>query len=147
MPAPTPLPVRQAILRRQQLGQSVAAIAQALRLPRRTVRQLLQRYRLQGDPALPPAYRHDAPPRSPPLQRLFDQALALRRDHPTWGAGLIRLRLAAPDRRASLPCERTLQRWFGAAGLGPAPKGRRPASQSTAAPTNPTWSGKWTPPN
>ena len=127
MPAPTPLPLRQAIVRRHRRGETATAIAQALGLPPRTVRQLLRRWRPQVAPVLAPAYRHGPRPRLADAQQVHDQALALRREHPTWGAGLIRVFLGRHFPPAQLPAERTLQRWFHQAGLGPAPKGRRPA--------------------
>src|SRR5262249_45369193 len=65
MPAPTPLPLRQAIRHRHRRGQTASAIAQALGLRPRTVRQLLRRWQQHADSGLAPAYRHDAPPRTP----------------------------------------------------------------------------------
>jgi len=121
MPTPVPYPVRLVIMRRHQRGQSAATIAAALGLPARTVRHLLGQYRAHGESVLLPSYWRKEP--SPaPVDAMREQALALRREHPTWGAGLIRVHLR---RRGSLPTERTLQRWFRQAGLGPAPKGRR----------------------
>lgn len=132
MPAPTAAPVRQAIVRRYQRGQHPGVIAQALGLPERTVRHLLYRIRHLGEAGLAPAYRHGDQPATQSAQQLRHQAVALRRQHPTWGAGLIRVVLGR-RRRAELPTERTLQRWFRQAGLGPAPKGRRPTSPDTRA--------------
>jgi transposase len=127
MPAPTPLPLRQAILRRHRRGEMATTIAQALGLRPPTVRKLLRRWRHHADGGLAPAYQASDRPRSPDAQRLHDHALALRREHPTWGAGLIRVFLGRHDPPAQVPAERTFQRWFHQAGLGPAPKGRRPA--------------------
>jgi len=128
MPAPVPYPLRLAIARRQQHGQSSAAIAQILGVSVRTVRHLVARYRANGESALLPDYRRSDLPPGQTDHQLRDQALGLRRDHPTWGAGLIRLQLRRRGCRGPLPTERTLQRWFHQAGLGPAPKGRRPAT-------------------
>jgi DNA-directed RNA polymerase specialized sigma24 family protein len=64
MPAPTPLPLRRAIARRHQRGQTATAIAQALGLPARTVRQLLHRGRRHGDTVLTPAYGRCGRPRT-----------------------------------------------------------------------------------
>ncbi len=55
-------------------------------------------------------------------------AVGLRREHPTWGAGLIRVMLRRQLLDVAPPAERTLQRWFLQAGLAPAPAGRRPAA-------------------
>jgi hypothetical protein len=43
----------------------------------------------------------------------------MKREHPTWGAGLIRLELLARFPDQPLPKERAIQRWFRAAGLQP----------------------------
>jgi hypothetical protein len=127
MPRPTPLPLRQALLRQAQAGLTPTAIAAALGLPVRTVRHFLQRFRHQPDASLVPKYRQPKPPISDPV---CEAALQLRRLHPTWGAPFIRLHLEdlLPD--ASLPTPRTLQRWLRQADLQPAPKGRPRSAQT-----------------
>jgi hypothetical protein len=128
MPAPTPLPRRRAIWRRHRRGETATASAQALGLPPRTVRQLVHHGRRRSDPALAAAYPHGGRVRADTVPRLQDRALALRREHPPWGAGFIRVLRGRQACAASLPTERTLQRWFRGAGLGPAPQGPRPAA-------------------
>jgi transposase len=128
MPRPLPLPVRQVIWRRCQRGQSVKTITQALDLPLRTVRHLVRRFRLRGDGTVAPSYRHHSATSADGADAVRQQALALRQQHPSWGAGLIRVILRRQQIAESLPSERTLQRWFHEAGLGPAPAGRRPTS-------------------
>jgi len=132
MPAPLPLPVRRLILRRADRGQTAATIAQALHLCPRTVRQLLQRFQQQRQP-LQPAYRPGPGHPSDQDHPLYAVALALRQQHPSWGAGYIRVRLAdtyAPD---PVPSERTLQRWFRRQQQSPAVAGRRPSTQADRA--------------
>ena len=142
MPAPIPFAVRRAVARRHHCGESPAAIARALGLPVRTAQHLVARLRRLGEAALVPAYRRGPRPRPRAADRVRDLAVGLRRGHPTWGAGLIRLFLRlAPGRRP--PAERTLQRWFRQAGLGPAPKGRRPRRRPE--PRGRMTSGRWTP--
>src|SRR5438128_3580345 len=92
MPAPTPLPLRQAVARRHQRGQTARAIAQALGLPPRTVRLLLQRRRQHGDTALRPAYGRCGRRRTEAAQELRAQAVApaavqaeLRQVFARWG--------------------------------------------------------------
>jgi hypothetical protein len=138
MPTPVPLPVRSVILRRSQQGQDATTIAHALHLCPRTVRQLLCRFHQQPD-SLQPAYR-PGPGRPANGSSLYDLAVALRQQHPTWGAGYIRLRLAEIESHQALPTERTLQRWFRQQRQAPAPGGRRPAPETTRA-TQPhhTW--------
>jgi hypothetical protein len=108
MPRSIPVPVRQAIWRRYQDGQDGPTIAQALGLPTRTVRHLLSRFR-RGEPdSLSPSYDRCGAATPKPAESLVQTALGLRRQHPTWGAGLIHvmLRRQLPD--SSLPSVRTL---------------------------------------
>jgi len=133
MPRPLPVPVRQAIWRRYQDGQDGPAIAHALGLLPRTVRHLLSRFR-RGDPdALFPSYDRCGAATPKPAESLVQTALGLRRQHPTWGAGLIRVMVHHQLPDASLPSVRTLQRWLQRAGLSPAPLGRRATADSRRA--------------
>jgi hypothetical protein len=127
MPRPVPLPLRQAVWRRCQDGQDGPAIATALGLAPRTVRRLLRRFRSGAQDALSPSYGRCGQATPKPAGSLVHAALDLRRAHPTWGAGLIRVMLRRQLPGAPLPAVRTLQRWLLRAGLSPAPAGRRPA--------------------
>ncbi len=129
MPRALPVPVRQAIWRRWQRPQSAATIAADLCLPLRTVYQLLQRFRQGGAAAVAPSYPSPPPSPANPVQ---EAALRLRQQHPSWGAGFIRVNLDLQGATTPLPATRTLQRWFHRAGLGPAPRGRRPAAAPRA---------------
>jgi transposase len=124
------MPIRQAIWQRHQRGQNAMTIAHALNLPPRTVRHLVRRFQRRGNDALAPSYRYGSASLSD-TDEVQQQALALRQQHPTWGAGLIRVILRR--QAETLPSERTLQRWFHKAGLGPAPAGRRPTPNSQRA--------------
>jgi transposase len=127
MPASVPSPIRRALRGRLQRGESVAEVAAAFGLAPRTVRGLRQRGRERGEAGLgpDPTRPHAAAPAAHPA---YAPALHLRREHPGWGAGLIRVLLG---RRGVTPrpAVRTLRRWFARAGLGPAPAGRKPAAQ------------------
>jgi hypothetical protein len=133
MAAPVPLPLRQALWQRWQQGQSPAVIARTLQLAPRTVRHLIQRLRHLGPDHLAPSYHRTDHPRDPSTQTLYDQTLAWRREHPNWGAGLLRVLLQRDYPKADIPCARTLQRWLAVAGLAPAPTGRRPAADTLRA--------------
>jgi hypothetical protein len=49
----------------------------------------------------------------------------MKREHPGWGAGLIRVLLSDEFEAEVLPAERSLQRWFRQAGVGRAPTAQR----------------------
>jgi transposase len=127
MPAPIPLPLRQALWQRFQQGHSPARIARDLDLHPRSVRRLLDRLRHHGPDALVPSY-HTGAGEEAADSVLRHQVLAWRQQHPTWGAGLLRVLLQREGPHETVPSERTLQRWRRQAGLHPAPAGRRPAA-------------------
>src|SRR5262245_1488123 len=101
MPKPVPIPVRRKIFQLAERGCAPARLAVQFGLPVRTVRHLLRRFHQRGEEAERPDYR--LPARLP--QAYSDKtraaALALRREHPTWGAELIRVALGVrhPGRR------------------------------------------------
>jgi transposase len=125
MPAPLPFPLRQQIVFCHQHGEPLTTLAKRLHLPHSTVRDWWRRFRDQGEAGLKTQYHRCGPkrPKAPPA--IHQAALALKREHPTWGAGLIRLELAKQFPAATLPQVRALQRWFAAAGLSP-PRAKRP---------------------
>src|SRR6266853_3397878 len=128
MPAPIPVPVRQAILQRWQKGESVGRLAEELDLSPRTVRHLVRRLAQRGRLGLHPDYARCATKAGPKPSAMFLKVVQMRQQHPTWGAGLIRVLLQ--EERVACPSERTLQRWFRCAALVPAPPGRRPSSDA-----------------
>jgi transposase len=133
MPKPVPIPVRRKLLQRARRGDSPAHLAAQFDLPVRTVRHLLKRFRERGETALNPDYRAPGPwPHAYPTA-VREAALAHRRDHPTWGAELIRVALRARGIVPDAPAATTLRRWFRDAGLGPAPRGHRPTMRRAKA--------------
>lgn len=96
----------------------------------RTVQRLIARFETRGDKGLAPDYQscgaHQAGATPP---ELVQQICETRRDHPRWGAEMIRLEL-----QASTPSTRTIRRHLRKAGLQPAPAGRPPASESPRVP-------------
>jgi transposase len=125
MPRPIPVSIRQAIFQLAQHGQETSHIAAELGLARSTVRRLLGRFRRQGPEGIAAGYRRSPIVEAAPSD-IEQAALRLRREHPTWGAGLIRVHLLQAMPQQPIPSERTLQRWFVRADLSPAPAGRRP---------------------
>jgi transposase len=131
MPAALPVPVRQTLFQRWQKGESVTSLAEELRLSPRTVRHLVQRFAARGASGLTPDYARCASNAAATADAARDKAVHLRQQHPTWGAGLIRVFLL--EELQAAPSERTLQRWFAGSGLSPAAPGRRRASDAQRA--------------
>ena len=117
MPQAVPQPVREEIVRRRQAGERLTHIAAALQMSYRTVRGLWRRFRQRGPAGLAPDYAQCGPQRPHFDRSLQEVALALKRDHPSWGAGMIRVQLAQQFPDVPLPRPRTLQAWFRSAGL------------------------------
>ncbi len=104
------------------------AAAQELDVSVRSVNRLYRRFVECGEAALKPAYEHCGQnPSRRASAKVLNEARQLRKDHPTWGAPLIRVILRRHSRRRELPCSRTLQRCFAREQVPPAPPGRRPA--------------------
>ena len=133
MPRAIPVAARQLLWERHHRGEPTSTLAAAYGISSRAVRALCRRLRQGGTEALRPRYHAPpAPPHAKPAARRAD-VLQLRRDHPTWGAAwlLTVLRQRSPER--PWPAPRTAQRWLRSAGLNPAPRGRRPASNASRA--------------
>jgi transposase len=140
MPKPVPIPVRRKLFQLAQEGQAVAHLAVHFGLPARTVRHLLKRFAQRGEAAVRPDYHLPLWLPQAYSAKIREAALAVRRAHPTWGAELIRIALCQRQPRGAWPSARTLRRWFQAAGLGPAPRGHRPAMPQARAKTpHQTW--------
>ncbi len=141
MPHPIPVPIRQAMFQLWQKGYQTREIAESLGLPCSTVRRLLHRFRLHGTDGIPADYRHPSVAEAAPSE-LVETALSLRREHPTWGAGLIRVQLLLEAPGRPVPSVRTLQRWFVRAGLSPARRDDHAGPTLTGRP-RPTRPGRW----
>lgn len=133
MPRPVPLPVRQKLFERFRQGETVADLAATFGLPARTVRGLCRRFRTDGSDGVAARYAIPTGIAAGTPSEWRAVAVRMRQEHPTWGAGLIRvmLRERCPDQ--TWPSERAIQRWLKAAGLAPAPPGHRPTGSATRA--------------
>src|SRR3954453_9300758 len=108
MPKPIPVPVRQKLWERARAGETTASLARAFGVSPRAVRKLLRRLRERGPDALRPDYRRpERLPHAYPAQ-VREAAVALRREHPTWGATLIRVALKQRRAEVAWPAPRTL---------------------------------------
>lgn len=126
MPRAIPLAIRQEIVRRHLDGQTLARIAVDLHLPCVTVRSLWRDFRRRGEEGL--AIGYGACGRSTPghSQTVLRRACQLKREHPTWGAGRVRVELLGPLDAALVPSTRTLQRAFRGEGINRPRRSQRP---------------------
>jgi hypothetical protein len=94
MPRAHPTAIRDQILSLRSQGLSLVQIASQLLLPYSSVRRLCRRHR--DDPARPlnPDYSRCGRRHTAATEALFQAACALKRNHPTWGAGIIRVQLS-----------------------------------------------------
>lgn len=125
MPAAIPRPIREELARRHQAGEALTEIAVALGLSYRAARGLWRRFRERGERGFDNDYAHCGRPGPHFPKAVYEAALSLRREHPRFGAGLIRVKLEDRFPGQALPSERTLNRWIREAGLQPL-RGRRP---------------------
>ncbi len=121
MPAATPELLRLHIWQAAQQGLSPATIAENLKIPVRTVRHLLQRFRSSGQPC-PPSFDHSGRRPCPAFDALRQRALDLRRENPPWGAERILAELFPNGATAGRPDASTVRRWLAQAGLAPVPR-------------------------
>jgi hypothetical protein len=126
MPCAIPLTTRQEIVRRHLDGQTLAQIAIDLHLPSVTVRALWRAFRHRGEEGLATGYR--ACGRSTPRhsEAVLRRACQLKRKHPTWGAGRVRVELLGLLDAALVPSARTLQRAFQSQGINRPRRSQRP---------------------
>ena len=138
MPRAWPLALREQMVERHQQGETLTAIAAALKVPYRSVRRWWHRFQEAGADGLHTHYDHCGPkgPKAPAA--VHNAALAAKREHPSWGAGLIRLELVKQF-GAAVPQPRALQRWFRAAGLQPLRAQRPPVERCRGSTAHQVW--------
>ncbi len=119
MPAALPIPVRKEIVERRSRGESFRQIARVMELSYDSVRAIWRHWKRYDQ--LGPHYEACRKPGPRKPEDVVTRALALKRGHARWGAGLIWLLLGDEFDAQDLPSERSLQRWFRQAGLGRAP--------------------------
>lgn len=117
MPCAIAVPIRQQIIEQHQHGASIAQIAQTLERSYWSIRTIVRRYRDQGEAGLRPNYQNCGVKGIRFSARVQRGALWLKRHHPSWGGGVIRVLLQERWSEQAIPSERTLQRWFKQYGL------------------------------
>jgi hypothetical protein len=116
MGKPIPEPTRRRIIALRGEGTSQQAIASELHISKRSVENICQRWTKEGEPSMK-LYKNclGGPRRYPETMR--ERAIALKREHPGWGAEVVLIELcrsyadeATPPSR--FPGWRTLNQWF-----------------------------------
>src|SRR5216684_8628934 len=100
MPRALPLPTRQDIIERHVRGQALTQIATELGIPYVTVRALWRAFRDRGADGLALGYHACGGSTPAYLETVFRRACRIKREHPGWGAGRVRVELLdslAPD--------------------------------------------------
>ena len=129
MPGVIAQPTREEIVRRHEQGESLRRIAEDMELSFWTVRKVWRRYRDEGTQGLSPKYERCGRHGLRFERKVYRAALWLKRLHPRRGTTLIQTILQERWPEVAMPGERTLQRWWQAAGLN-----RRPRRQGRTAP-------------
>jgi hypothetical protein len=122
------MPIREQILSLKEQGKTYLQIGEVLGLSRHSVRGICRRVQKAGKAALKPSYENCGKREIHFERLLWRSAIFLKRRHPTWGGGIIRVILKQRWPERTLPTVRTLQRWFLKAGLAttPAPSNPQP---------------------
>lgn len=108
----TPLAIRKEIIFLRQSGQKHAEISQALNVPFATVKYIWGTYKKEGEKALLTKYGNCGVKTIRSEAKMYRATMWLKRLHPTWGAGRIRIGLQSRYDGKIIPSERTMQRWF-----------------------------------
>ena len=124
MPCAIAVPIRQQIIHQYQEGATYGEIAAALELSHWSVRTIVRRYRDQGAAGLVTQYSNCGTPGSRLPKRMYRAARWLKRHHPSWGGGFIRVLLRERWGEEGLPRVRSLQRCCRRSGLS-VPQSRR----------------------
>ncbi|MBD2030946.1 hypothetical protein H6F55_13205 [Phormidium sp. FACHB-322] len=134
-----PVPLRREIVRRHEAGETLSGIAQQLKLSVWGVRKIWRQYRDKGEAGLAIRYQYSG--RSGPRgeRLIYRAAVWLKRRHPRWGAGLIRVLLAERYPQAVIPHQRTLQRWFRQQRLSVPPMRHPPVERHRAERVHEVW--------
>lgn len=110
------LPIREQIVALRQQGYTLRTISQQLHMSYATVRSIWGRFSQHGQEGLCTRFDHCGTRPPGQTDRVFRAARWLRHRHADWGSPLIRsilLHRYGP----SVPCVRTLNRWYQQAGL------------------------------
>src|SRR5438270_13846206 len=112
MASALPQRVRHQIIEQKSKGASFVDIAQSQQLSYSSVRNIWKRFKAEGIQGLEPHYNKCGSSGTKQHSLMYRAAVWLKRHHQSWGAALICILLKERYKDASVPGERTLQRWF-----------------------------------
>jgi transposase len=110
MPSALSTTKRREIVERRETGESFASISRSMNVSYSAVRNIYHRFAETG--RLSPAYDRCVHNDIRSDQAIYRAAVEMKRAHPSWGAGLIRVELSDQFGEENVPSVRTLQRWF-----------------------------------
>lgn len=120
MPSAIPVAIREQMVRLREQGHSYREIGETLGQSRHSVRQIWKRWQAGGEGGLVPGYERCGHRGIKSARVVWRAAIYLKRLHPSWGGGIIRVHIQQRWQEHSIPSERTLQRWFVDAGVSSA---------------------------
>lgn len=112
MASAIPVPIRREIVARHQQGETLHEIAEALGFSFWGVRKIWRAYRDHAAAGLTIGYPRSGRSGVRSERLVYRAAVWLKRHHPGWGAGLIRVMLQERYPNKRLPHKRTFERWF-----------------------------------
>jgi transposase len=108
----TPLAIRKEIVFLRQSGKQHAQISQELNVPFATVKYIWGNYKKEGEKGLLTKYANCGVKTIRSELKMYRVTMWLKRLHPSWGAGRIRIGLQSRYDENIIASERTMQRWF-----------------------------------
>ena len=126
MPSPIGVEKRRELIKRHEAGETLRVISEDMQLSYNTVKKIWAHWRKYEK--VTPNYEQAKEKGTRRYRAVYDAALAMRQQHPRWGAPLIRVKLEQETLSEALPSVRTLQRWFRQAGMARTPKVRQNSS-------------------
>lgn len=107
-----PSALRQEIVSLGQSGKTYRQIREQLHVGYATSKNIWYTYQKQAEAGLQPRYANCGSRTKRSAANMYRLVLWLKRLHPSWGAGHMRIGLLSRYDEKLIPSERTMQRWF-----------------------------------
>lgn len=112
MSQPISMATRLTILQYYKSGKRISWIASFLKVSRKTIYQLIERYEAEGENGLKPKYENCGKQRPQTNDFVYRAVRCMRTWHPSWGAEKIHAEMMMLRPKLELPHYRTFTRWF-----------------------------------